>query len=366
MIHPALLLVWRIVPRFVLLRFAGFFLFVLATLTSLLALFDLLAKADELSAYHDATLLPMVYYVGLRLPTLLTMIIPMSVLLAALVTFERLATQYEFVALQSAGVSIYEVCFFLLVGGLGVSALHYSVASALAKPAEARLYRWAEREYAGLPNEQNLDPGAAWLGTERYRVHIGDARDQGRRLNHVVVVENLRPGEITKYYEAKEARYDGKGWTLVDGWEQTTQGGRRKPFQELAIDLTVVPEQVANVRIPLSSLDLATLQALRAKSSPVTDPPHRYETWVQRNRAEPFGSLVMILLAAPIGLQLKRGGRQGFWGRFAIGTGFLFFIAERILLAFGVSGDVGPLVAAWSPLASFGLLGLTSLYLLQK
>lgn len=366
MIHPALLLVWQIVPRFVLLRFVGFFLFVLFTLTSLLALFDLLAHADELSAHHDTTFLPMAYYVGLRLPSLLTMITPLSVLLAALVTFERLATQYELVALQSAGVSIYEICFFLLVGGLGVSAMHFAVASTLAKPAEVRLFRWAERNYEGLPDQKNLDPGPAWLGTARYRVHVGDAREQGRRLLEVVVVENERPGVITKYYEAKEARYTEKGWILVDGWEQTTDGGRRNPFQEVAVDLAVIPEQVANVRLPLSSLNLATLGILRAKASPTTDPPHRYETWAARSKAEPLGSLVMILLAAPIGLQLRRGGRQGFWGRFAIGMGFLFFITERILLAFGVSGDVAPSLAVWSPFACFALLGLTCLYSLQK
>src|SRR5690606_6734567 len=84
-----------VVARFLLLRFAGIFVFVLFTLTSLLVLFDLLAQADDLALHHEETLWPLAAYAGLRLPVLLTMIIPMSALLAALVTFERLASQYE-------------------------------------------------------------------------------------------------------------------------------------------------------------------------------------------------------------------------------------------------------------------------------
>lgn len=357
----------RIVAQFLLLRFAGIFLFVLFTLTSLLVLFDLLAHADDFAVVHHNTFWPMTWYAGLRLPVLLAMITPMSALLAALVTFERLATQYELVALQSTGVSLYQICAVLLLGGLAVSALHFGVTVVAATPAEARLFRWAERNYEGLPDRAVLEPGPAWFATGPYRLHIGNAQEQGRKLEHIVLIESQQPGVITSYTEAASARVSPTGWTLLDGWAQTIEGGRVEPFAERLLPLVLTPLQIAQVRLPVSSLDLATLRTLSEKPAAVRPfPACHYQTWLGRRFAEPLGSLVMILLAAPLGLQLKRSGRQLLWGSVALGLGFVFFISERILLALGESGLIAPGLAVWSPLAGFGLAGIATLVFLQK
>jgi len=356
----------RVVTQFLLLRFAGFFLFVLFALTSLLVLFDVLAHADDLSVHHQNTLWPMVYYAGLRLPVLLTMITPMSVLLAALITFERLATQFELVALQSAGISVYQICLVLLLGGAGVSALHYGVEKFFATSAEVRLLRWAERDYAGVPNREVLEPGPAWFATERYRVKIANAHDRGRQLDDAIIIENPKPGLISAYIEARQARFENGRWTLYDGWEQSTGGGARTVFKERVLDLALVPSQVALVRLPLSVLPPPILRTLRDQPLDPNIPAYRYETWIAHSEAAPLAALAMILLSAPLGLQLKRSGHQLRWGGLGLGAGFLFFISERILLALAESGTVQPGLAVWSPLAFFSVTGIVTLCLLQK
>ncbi|MDD3179355.1 MAG: LptF/LptG family permease [Opitutaceae bacterium] len=357
----------RILAQFLLVRFAGIFLFVLFTLTSLLVLFDLLAHADDLAVNHRETLLPMACYACLRLPVLLAMITPMCALLAALVTFERLASQYELVALQGAGVSMYQVCLILLLGGIAVAVLHFGLAVNVVPPAEARLFRWAERNYQGLPGRAVLEPGPAWFAAGAFQTHISNARDDGRLLDTVLLIERDEPGSIMAYYEAREARYDGSGWTLMNGWKQSITDGQRQGFARLPLALPLDPEQVTQVRLPVSSLDFAALRALSAKpAGSAAFPSWHYKAWIGRRLAEPLGSLVMILLAAPLGLQLKRSGRQLQWGSIALGLGFLFFIIERLLLAFGESGALAPSLAVWGPLAVFGLVGIILLSMLQK
>lgn len=357
----------RIVARFMLLRFAGMFLFVVFTLTSLLALFDLLAHAEVLSLHHAETLLPMSYYTGLRLPVLLAMITPMSALLAALITFERLATQFELVALQSAGMSIYQACLVMLSGGLMVAGLQFAVVSELATGAEARIFRWAERDYAGLPDRSVLEPGPTWFATDRFQLHVANARDRGRQLDSVQLIELDSPGSILTYHMAREARANDSGWTLIDGWKQTVATGRREQFETLEVPLALDPREVERARLPVSSLTLGELRTLGADSGErAGERAHIYRTWAARRIAEPLGTLVMILLAAPLGLQLRRSGRQLRWGALAVGLGFLFFIFERILLALGESGAVAPAVAAWSPLGAFTAIGIVLLYRVKK
>lgn len=356
-----------VIARFLLLRFAGIFVFVLFTLTSLLVLFDLLAQADDLALHHAETLQPLAAYAGLRLPVLLTMIIPMSALLAALVTYERLASQYELVALQSAGVSMYQVNLVLLTGGLAVAGLHFAVAAQFAVPAEARLFRWAERDYAGLPGKEVLAPGSAWFDAGRYQVHIDQAREAGLRLDTVVVIERESPDAITTYYEAREARQVGGGWELVDGWKQTLADGRRENFKSFTLPLPLDPGEVMRVRLPLSSLDYGVLRQLRDAPAESGRPSRaHYETWLGRRLAEPLGTLIMLLLAPPLGLQLKRSGHQMRWGALGLGLGFLFFIAERVLAALGENGVLPPGPAAWGAIAVFGFVGVVQLITLQK
>lgn len=352
---------------FLLLRFVGMFVFVEFALTGLLVLFDLLAHADDLATQHANSLVPMLCYAGLRLPLMLAMITPMSVLLAALVTFERLATQYELVALQSAGVSLYQVTGVLLAGGLMISAIHYVLLVEVATPAKARLFRWAERDYAGLPGRDVLEPGTAWFAPGPYRVSIFNAREQGYELEQVTVLDNSEPGVFASYIEAREAHFDGRIWTLMDGWEMRGVSGGRAQFEERELDMPLRPDDVAEVRLPADSLSGASLRSLaRRPDGQRPLPAHAYQTWYGRRFAGPLGSLVMILFAAPLGLQLKRSGHQGFWGGLALGLGFLFFIVERIFAAFGEGGTLAPALATWGPLTVFGLAGLAMIAFLQK
>src|SRR5690606_34067940 len=146
----------------------------------------------------------------------------------------------------------------------------------------------------------------AWFDAGRHQVHIAGAQDEGRRLDTVVVIERDHPNAIATYYEAREARHMNGDWELIDGWKQTLANGRREHFERLALALPLTPAQVMRVRLPLASLDYGDLRQLRDAPEESGRPARaHYETWLGRRLAEPLGTLVMLLLAAPLGLQLK-------------------------------------------------------------
>lgn len=353
--------------RFLLRRFAAIFLFVLAALTSLLVLFDVLAHSEDLTLNHASALTPMACYAALRLPTLATMIFPLAVLLAALVAYERLAVQSEIVALGSAGISLYRVVAVFLGGALAVGALQFLLTMTTVVTTEVRLDRWAARGYRGLPDASTLETGEAWFASGPYLIRFANARERGHVLDRVTVVERGPDGTMVGHYEAATARFAHDAWELSQVSHTTLETAVTEASARQVFRWDFVPRQVALVGLPVDALPLAMLRELASDpSGRMERPAHYYETWWHRRWAEPLASLTMMLLAAPLGLQLKRGGRHLLWGGIALGSGLLFFIVERIFVAFGESGALPPVLAIWSPFTVFTLLGLGLLLHVQK
>jgi lipopolysaccharide export system permease protein len=87
-------------------------------------------------------------------------------------------------------------------------------------------------------------------------------------------------------------------------------------------------------------------------------PSYFYETWLQKRIAIPVGSVLMILLAAPVAQSLQRRGRSLAGGiAIGFGLGFLYFITDGLVMSLGESGAVPPFFAAWLPPLLFASLG---------
>ena len=74
----------------------------------------------------------------------------------------------------------------------------------------------------------------------------------------------------------------------------------------------------------------------------------------------------MILLAAPVALQLTRSGNRILFVVFALVMGFLYFVVESVLLTLGNTGELPVQVAVWGPAVFFSLIGLVSIVRQQR
>jgi lipopolysaccharide export LptBFGC system permease protein LptF len=77
--------------------------------------------------------------------------------------------------------------------------------------------------------------------------------------------------------------------------------------------------------------------------------------------ALPWACLVVVFLAAPMGIVYSRSGILGGVAT-AISLFFLFVFTTALAIAFGKGGAISPIVAAWAPSALFFLVGLMLLW----
>lgn len=341
--------------RYLLRYFLGRALLIVAALTLILMLFDVLANADDVVSGSGRIVVPLLAYSGLRLPEIMSLVVPLSALLATLATYAAAVSSHEMVAIRAAGISIYRTTGALLVGAAVLAAGHLWFADTVLPATSSRLELWRAQDFEGLPPRRRPHRAPAWFSLGESLVEVGTSSLNGRRLQNVTLIRR-DDGRMTDYLRAETARYDGDLWVLENVRRVPVNGESLPHMGEMRLAMPVTPKRFAALGERPGSLSLGEIWRLARNEDLGGRPGHVYHTWFQRKLAHPLGALVMVLLAAPIGLQHARRNKMLLGSFAAIGVGFLFFVAERLLVALGETGMLPSAMAVWAPAVVFSML----------
>jgi lipopolysaccharide export system permease protein len=84
----------------------------------------------------------------------------------------------------------------------------------------------------------------------------------------------------------------------------------------------------------------------------------RYLTMMHAKLSAPFAAFVMVVLGIPFALRSSRSGGIALGIGASVGIGFAYFVVNAILLSYGRSGVLPPVVAAWGANLIFVLGGV--------
>lgn len=335
---------------------------------ALLQLLDLLNNADEIIQRHGESAVALVRYAALRLPELVTFLLPFSVLMASLLALARLAQQNEVLALKASGMSFYRLVFSFAPAALAVAALHLLLSDQVTPLASRALVEWETAAEAAAEPEERPAATPTWLRDESRFVRVGRILEQGRRLEDVILFERDADGILLERITARSAEPDENGW-LLSGVERLVladrRGGEFVRSPRLRWETRLTPQHFADLAAPPNTLSLRELIAFVTNPGLGSHPHHYYETWMHKRLAIPVASFLMILLAAPVAQGMQRHG--GLVAGMAAGVclGFLYFVSDGLVLALGEAGALPPALAAWSPALLFASIGGATLIRLE-
>ncbi|HEX2896991.1 MAG TPA: LptF/LptG family permease [candidate division Zixibacteria bacterium] len=110
----------RILSRYIIKEHVAPFFFALGTITFLL-LIDFVPKIIDLVIDKNISIMVVLELIGLNLAWMLALSVPMSVLVATLMAFGRLSSDFEITALKSSGINVLQLLKPVLFGGILVS-----------------------------------------------------------------------------------------------------------------------------------------------------------------------------------------------------------------------------------------------------
>lgn len=332
-------------------------------LACLFLVFDILARSDDVISGGMPVFEAIGQYAAWRLPQLISLIIPMAGLLAAMAVYNKLHSQHEIGAMQSSGIRILRILWVFMIGGFFIASLHFIFLNSLVLGATENLRLWEENDFEPVTEQTNLTRYPAWFMVGDYMLYAEGANKQNNKLYQIKLIERDDQGLMEKYIVADNATFEaapegsgteGMVWVLRNGEMRIIGEGEEIPFDIHVSHLHTTPNELAIFDKKLDEMTLKELNLLSSASAINNDRGYYYTTWLHRRFSQPIGTMVMVLIAAPILFMRPRGANRIVAGFAIILFGFIFFVAERIALSGAESGNFPPAFTVWLPTYLFG------------
>ncbi|HEY4162822.1 MAG TPA: LptF/LptG family permease [Dongiaceae bacterium] len=345
--------------RYILRVFFAQFAILLVSFTALLQIFDLLSNSIDVLQRADGRFSELLLYAVLRLPEIVSFLVPFVVLMAALMTLGKLERDNEILAYKASGAPYNAVLLAFLPAVTLVAAFHFVVADQIVPRSINEMVR--RNIYVDISSKDNDTP--VFIQDGRRIVEVASVEKHGSVLKELKIYSRSPTGILSDQIQAKEADYDVKKhqWSLHEVWtaQIQTNRGTQPVYSDAQIwDSHLTPAEFSNLIEMPQAMTLAKIWNFATSTDVGVRPTYFYEAWLQKRIALPVSSILMILLAAPVAHGVYRRDR-GLAAGIAIGfgLGFLYFVADGLVMSLGESGAVPPVVAAWMPILVFASVG---------
>ncbi len=357
----------RLLDRYVLRMFSQAYAYCIAGFISIWLIFDI---SDNISTFVDEhfSVARMVKYYLTQIPQILVILLPVSLLLALLFSLGRMSRSNEIVSMLTAGVSIPRVLRPLIVAGLlttvASTALNYSLAPHAEQARRTAFERTGARKQQWFTGQvfRNRTDERTWF-IQRFRPGIDE-------FENVQVLQQDAQDNITTSYLAARALYrpETKEWDLRNAKVVNYDAPGNIVKEETLPALTIkhwseTPYRLASANVRAEFLSVPELRKYIQSNS---DFPRTllapFFTHLQYRWALPWTCLVVVFIAAPLGIGFSRRGILS-----SVATSIVLVFSMNFLthffLALGEGDRAAPWLAAWTPNVIFAAIGLYLLVL---
>jgi len=341
--------------------------FALIAVGSVVVLYLLIDLFEDLSYFtgHKTSLWIILLYYFYSLPSAISLLYPVSMVLAVFMVYGQLTRNRELHALQSAGVSLLRL--FAPAIGLGLASIvvYLAVNELITVPFNARLtdlrrLKIDKRQTSQVRKQMNL----YFVGEEGRVFYIRELSSDGVMRNFSVS-ELTADRKVKRRFDVDEAVWRDRAWRgrNVDVRTFDALGDEALEHHDtLRLDvIRETPADFASTARPVEETSTRALRSYISRMKRAGENVAREEVEYYYRFSYSLIGLVVVLLGLPLSVRLRRGGVM-----FGLGLGlllsFLYWGAIQTSRAFGTSHVISTALAAWLPNIIFGGL---SLYLLE-
>ncbi|MDY0152495.1 MAG: LptF/LptG family permease [Candidatus Cloacimonas sp.] len=353
----------RILDRYVIREFLRTYLIIFFSFAVVFIVIDVVDNLPRLVSHGASTQQATLYYL-LRLPYLIVLTSPVTVLLTGLFMMNALSKHNESIAIRAAGVSIKRAMFPLFAIGLLVS-IGIAIMGEYLLP-------WAEtkKEYIYNVQIKGEQPDDVML---KARIHYqGKANDfyyfgffDGYK-NNLKIIDltriDYKTKEVIEHISAASADWNGSRWIIHDCEIRQFRNGQQVMYQyypetNLSI-LDVQPQDFIRISKKTMSLNFWQLKEYIGRIKKLGDNPAKEIVDLHMKLAFPLTNLIVIFFFMPIATTNVRSKGRGWVIMLGLVVCFAYLIVVRVIQSLGYNGVIPPVWAAWLPNGVFTLVGL--------
>lgn len=305
--------------------------------------------------------------IGLHLPEIIVLTIPIGVLLGTLLVFNRMSGDSEIIALRTSGISFYRIMVAPLLFGLVTSMCSFAIneymvpiANRTSKKLEF-LALYKSELPSGSANFTYMDRGKD-LSLNRI-FYIGFYN--GKAIFNVIILD-FTHSKLVQIISAASGMWSRGEWVLSKGRSYVLAGDsditRIVQFDKLTIPgIKNANDALETQKVAPKDMNMFELKQymdiLTKSNSLSNDLLVRFH----QKFAQPLACLIVALAGAPLGL-LARRSRSNIGLIYSAAIVFMYYVMVSTSGAMGESGRLDPILAAWLPNIAIGSLGMVILY----
>ena len=341
----------NILDRYILREFLKVLLLVLVSVMALFTIIDYTEIARDVRD-NDIAIHTLLAYYRFLVFEVLNWTLPISVLVATLVTFGMMSKNNEVTAFKSGGVSLFRVALpIVAVAGL-ISVFAYFILDFVLPYSSQRVANY-RREIEGKRPLASASQQRLWfLGKGPYLINFLSYNRDRQELSQVQVFE-FDPSEfrLTRRVYAQRARWDGKGWAFDGGWMASFPAGHDYSFTPILKPITLFYQETPqDFETELKTPEQMTYAQLRRYIDTIRKTGYAADELsvkLYQKTSWPVISLVMALIALPFAFRIGRRGALYGIG-IALILGIFYWMIFAVFTKFGEVGNLPPLLSAWT------------------
>ncbi len=319
------------------------------------------------------------FYFAVKLPSYLSVVMPIAILLSLLYTMGALHRNLEITALSAAGVSLGRMTRGIWWVGIGLCGVSWMLSSTVIpwSVEEARSV-WQGLQFRDEARTESADrvgvvPNVTFENRAESRVWFMNRYSRYTDRGYGVTVTELddQRRETTRMM-AREAYYDGgqSAWVFREGREtwldvETGEVMRTKPFTERVVSYYQEDPSLMLV-VDVDPMDLSFFELRRLIAFYTAENSPKLTAYVVRYYgmlADTLGPLIIIAIAIPFAVSGVRVNPAVGISK-SIGLFALYFVLVKLSITLGAKGLITPWIAALGP--NTVMLGLGVFFMFRR
>lgn len=302
----------------------------------------------------------------LNLPSVFVMTIPMGVLLATVMTLNRLSLASEITVMRSCGIGLNRIAkpifIFAIVMSVASFTINETVVPVMTKQSKD-LALWALGQKNIPEGKQNfIFKELHDNGTLKRLFYVGNCKD--KVLHNITVLDMSKPDTI-QVLQAQDGSTSPAGWEFNRGAIYTVaQGGKilnttffENSTAQFGIDLS----KELNQSVAKEHNFISLVKYISRNKAKLHGQTNIYLIELFDKMALPITTIVLVLLGVPLAITPPRVRyNRGFL--FSILIIFTYYLIRALSISFGEAGSIPPFFAAWTANIVLSIAGAIMYY----
>ncbi len=358
----------KILSRHIFGEFLKIFLVVLTGILVVYLCMDFLQKADAFIK-EKANIRQVVSYFLYNIPAMAASMLPISALIAALVSLGNLSRHNEIIAMRASGMSLMRIIAPVLVGGFLVSAAGFMNNEFIMPAYTARANFIRNVEIEKKQQRVVFQQRKLWLRGPDNSIANIDLVSPDRNEMIGINIYKMNPDySVRERITAGSLLWENGAWRLKNGRKYlvSENGTREQAADGEVFNIVDSPSDLGMIAKTSEEMNFAELWEYVKRLKMSGYKAARYEVDLHSKLAFPMASLLMVLIATPLSIQKVRSGGFGKGIAFAVLIAFVYWALMSVGTALGRSGALPPVYGAWLANVLFASASLYILFRMQK